>query len=299
MPLRIPFLFNIVITMMTELQRKSYPGLLFTDPSFQPDQSHACRLNIFLNESQFIFSLNSGNQLLHIQSYNFFQFNNTQEFHSTINDILDKEDLFNLNYQSVHLYIYNGLNTLIPAALFDIAYLEDYHRFNFDIASKPDVQYDNMESLEIINVYAISSELKKIFQSRFKNLIIYHNSTPLIQYLHQHQGNGEQAYVYVQPQWMQVFIYQNQELLFCNSFHYSTPEDFIYFVLYTYQQLKLDPETIPLNLMGEIVKESALYEQLYKYVRHVNFMKRPAELQVSSNFSMPSHFYFNLFCAGL
>lgn len=297
--MRIPFLFNIVSPMMTELQRKSYPGLLFTDPSFQTEQSAGCSMNIFLNESQFIFCIISGNTLLHIQSFNFFQFNNPNEYYSTIRDLLDKEDLFNLNYQSINIYLYNGLNTLIPTAIFDNSYLEDYHLFNFDTASKHHTGYDIIESLEAVNVYGYADELKKLFETKFKNHCIYHNSTALLQYLSKQDRQAEQVYVYVQPQWMQVIIFNAQQLIFCNSFHYSTPEDFIYFLLYTYQQLKLEPETIPVNLMGEIVKDSVLYEQLYKYVRHIHFMKRPAELEVNSNFSMPSHFYFNLFCAGL
>jgi hypothetical protein len=96
---------------------------------------------------------------------------------------------------------------------------------------------------------------------------------------------------------MQVMITEKQKLLFYNSFSYATPEDFLYYLLYTYQQLKLDTETVPVNMLGEIVKESVLYELIYKYIRNINFMKRPAELQVQNTFNMPGHFYFNLFCA--
>lgn len=287
--------------MMTEMQRKSYPGLLFSDPAFLTEQTPGLRLNIFLNESQLIFSIVNQEQkvLLHLQSFNFFQFNNQAEFYSTIHDVLDKEDLFNLTYQSVYLYIYNGLNTLIPIALFDINYLDDYIHFNFDIAVSLSTEHDVLEKEGMVNVYGIAHELKKIFENKFKGLTINHNTSALISYLTNNSNHDDMVYVYVQPQRMQIFIYRQQQPIFVNSFQYTTPEDFIYFVLYTYQQLKLEPETTALYLMGEIVKESALYEQLYKYIRHIHFIKRPAALQVHSNFNIPSHFYFNIFCAGI
>jgi hypothetical protein len=40
-------------------------------------------------------------------------------------------------------------------------------------------------------------------------------------------------------------IIQNQKLLFFNSFDYQTPEDFIYYVLFTAEQLSLNPENFP------------------------------------------------------
>ncbi len=286
---------------MTDVQRKAYPGLLYTDPTFQPDQSAGFLLNIFLNESQLIFSIinQETKYLLHLQSYNFFQFNNQAEFYSIIRDLSDKEDLFNLSFKTTNFYLYNGYNTLIPSELFDADYLSHYFQFNFDTNTPFYYAYDVLEKQGIVNVYGIPIELKKIFEDKFKSPIFYHNSTPLIEYLCKTETEHEAVYIYIQPHWMQIMVNQNRTPIFFNSFHYATPEDFIYYILYTYQQLKLDPETIPVFLLGEIVKDSVLFEHLYKYIRHVNMMKRPEELQIQKTFNMPGHFYYNIFCAGL
>ncbi len=286
---------------MTDIQRKSYPGLLYTDPGFQPDQSPILAMNIFINESQLIFSIvNEEHKCLqHVQSFNFFQFTNQSEFYSTIHDVLDKEDLFNLNYQKISVFTYSAYNTLIPSEVFDADKLRAYHQFNFDSNIQFDYTYDLLEELEVVNIYGIQHELKKVFEHKFKNIRFFHNSTALIHYLNKLSAHDEQVYVYVQPNLMQVMITQKQKLLLYNSFTYTTPEDFIYYLLYTYQQLKLNTETVPVYMLGEIVKESVLFELLFKYIRNIHFMKRPAELQIQSTFNMPGHFYFNLFCAGL
>jgi len=87
---------------------------------------------------------------------------------------------------------------------------------------------------------------------------------------------------------------QGQLKLF-NSFNYTTPEDFIYYILYACQHLQLDPETLQLHLLGEIVKDSALFEYTYKYIRNVHFGQRPVEVKIDAAFKMPSHFYLIYF----
>jgi hypothetical protein len=52
-------------------------------------------------------------------------------------------------------------------------------------------------------------------------------------------------------------IVKDKELLFCNTFTYETKEDFIYYILFTTEQLKLDPEDLDLILLGNIHEDSA------------------------------------------
>jgi hypothetical protein len=40
----------------------------------------------------------------------------------------------------------------------------------------------------------------------------------------------------------EIIVIQNQQLLLFNSFEYLTPEDFIYYVLFTAEQLNINPE---------------------------------------------------------
>jgi hypothetical protein len=140
--------------MMTDIQRKYYPGLLYTDPGFQPDQTFMLSMNIFINESQLIFSIinEEHKSLLHLQSFNFFQFNNQSEYYSTIHDVLDREDLFNLNYKHITVIVYSGYNTLIPSEIFDADNLSAYHQFNFDTNIQFNHTYDLLEDLGIVNV---------------------------------------------------------------------------------------------------------------------------------------------------
>jgi hypothetical protein len=67
-------------------------------------------------------------------------------------------------------------------------------------------------------------------------------------------------------------VVENNLLKFYNRFEYLTKEDFIYYLLFTAEQLQLNPEEFPLVLMGAITEADELYQIAYKYIRDVSLL---------------------------
>ena len=67
-------------------------------------------------------------------------------------------------------------------------------------------------------------------------------------------------------------VLKNKKLEFFNSFNFKTKEDFIYYVLFTSEQLQLNPEEFVLTFLGGVEKESELYDIVFKYVRNIEFL---------------------------
>jgi len=57
-----------------------------------------------------------------------------------------------------------------------------------------------------------------------------------------------------------------------NSYEYQTPEDFIYYVLFVMEQLKMDPREQLIQLAGKIDEHSDLYKTVYKFIRNVHVL---------------------------
>ena len=57
-----------------------------------------------------------------------------------------------------------------------------------------------------------------------------------------------------------------------NSFDFSTKEDFIYYLLFTTEQLNLNPENFKVQLLGLISEDSEFFEIAYKYIRNVSLL---------------------------
>jgi hypothetical protein len=82
------------------------------------------------------------------------------------------------------------------------------------------------------------------------------------------------VYLHVYEASFQIIVSDNGNLELYNSFDFQSKEDFIYYILFTLEQLDLDPETVKIKLLGSIEEHDELYTILYKYIRHVEFGKR-------------------------
>ena len=74
-----------------------------------------------------------------------------------------------------------------------------------------------------------------------------------------------------------LYAFKITEVLFkptkasSNQFR-KTKEDFIYYILFTLEQLELNPEETMVTLLGDIDTTSDNYKFLYAYVRNINFL---------------------------
>jgi len=67
-------------------------------------------------------------------------------------------------------------------------------------------------------------------------------------------------------------------IVFYNLFETKTKEDFLFYILYTLNQLNISPNTVSLYAFGDILNSPNYYETLQKYVRHISFNEADKQL---------------------
>lgn len=184
------------------------------------------------------------------------------------------EDLLQSDFNAVNVIHDNELSTLVPESLFDENSIADYLKFNSKILKSDFVTFDTIEINKSVNVYIPYVNVNNYIFDRYGDFTYKHSSTVLIETFLQADKNSEdtQFYVHVNHNRFQIVVVSNRELLFYNSFEYATKEDFIYYILFTAEQLKYNPETLNLILLGNISKTDELYNIAYKYIRNVSFI---------------------------
>jgi hypothetical protein len=85
-------------------------------------------------------------------------------------------------------------------------------------------------------------------------------------------NDEKQVYVHFSKNKFEIVVVQNQKLLLYNSFDFVIPEDFIYYLLFTTEQLNLNPEHFKVQLLGLISDDSELFEIANKYIRNVSLL---------------------------
>ncbi|MBT7850037.1 MAG: DUF3822 family protein [Flavobacteriaceae bacterium] len=184
----------------------------------------------------------------------------------------------------------NELATLVPKPLFDESNLVDYLKFNTRILKTDFITYDALTIEDIMVVYVPLVNINNFIFERFGSFEYKHSATILLNRLLTLEKNSNllKMYINIEDSHFEIVVVENNKLKFFNRFEYNTKEDFIYYLLFTAEQLQLNPEEFPLVLMGSVDENDALYQIAYKYVRHVSLL--PNESMLYSNNASSKHF---------
>lgn len=179
-------------------------------------------------------------------------------------------------FSNVFLIHVNELSSLVPKPLFNEDCLADYLKFNSKILKSDFITFDYIEANDSVNVYVPYVNINNFIYEKFGAFTFKHFSTILIQHiLHLEKNTDEpKIYAHISSNHFELIAVNQGELLLYNTFEYVSKEDFIYYVLFTAEQLNLNPEHFNLVFIGSISKEDELYNIAYKYIRNIHFGNR-------------------------
>ncbi|MFI1744078.1 DUF3822 family protein [Thalassobellus sediminis] len=230
-----------------------------------------------------------------ITSLKYFDFNkklNTLELLDKLQHIFNTEEELQDNFNNVSIIHDNELSTLVPKALFNEDCLADYLKFNSKILKSDFITFDNILINDSVNVYVPYININNFIYDKFGEFTFKHASTVLIEQILLIEKNSDKTKVYVNinKSNFEIVVVNNTSLIFYNTFEYKTKEDFIYYLLFTAEQLKLNPETLNLIFLGNIDTKDELYVIAYKYIRYVFLGNREDNYKYNIEAQPVSHF---------
>ena len=186
------------------------------------------------------------------------------------------EEALQKNFKKVNVIHINELATLVPKPLFNESLLADYLKLNSKILKSDFITFDEIMVNDTINVYIPYVNINNFIYDKFGDFTYKHFSTILIEELLniEKHVNETKLFVNVSKTHFEIIVIKEGKLLLYNTFEYTTTEDFIYYILFTAEQLQLNPETVTLVLLGDIAKGDKLYSIAYKYIRNISFGSR-------------------------
>ena len=209
-----------------------------------------------------------------------------------LSELQEKESLKLDEFKSVNVLIDNNTNTFVPKDFYQEEIKERY--LTILNVNNSNVATDIIEN-DIINVYASQDNIHFLND----NVNVYHSSSILIKKLIKEfsSRNPEtRAFVNVKNNSYELIILNNDKLIFHNYFNFNTKEDFLYFILFTFDQLNIDNESIHLYFIGFIEEKSAVIELCSRYIRNIRFFNRDNDFNYISELnSVPYYYYYTLY----
>jgi len=223
-----------------------------------------------------------------IKNIPFQKISSTPEKHlKNIEQVFQEEDILNKKYDSLNITHVNDLSSLVPKALFDPKHIDRYLKYSSKTYKNDYIVYDELENHDIINVYIPFVNINNILLEKYGNFEYKHFSTILVDNLLNIYKYSERPHVFVdlQSTHFEIIVIANNKLVLYNSFEYVTKEDFIYYVLFTAEQLKINPEKFELVLSGKIKKNDDFYTIAYNYVRNISLLENRSKYNFSDKYN--------------
>ena len=211
-----------------------------------------------------------------------------------ITEIINNDAIIKAEFSSQSVAFVNFPSTLVPSSLYKKEEAETVLACNTEIMGK--VLADTILSQKAHLIYSVPKSILTIVNNFFPKAKQKSQESILIQQYSQLNNNTEKAYLYLNQKTVTITFFKGNKLIFNNSFAYITKEDLLYFVLFSFEQLKLSTENIEVILFGSIEKDDEFFNLLYDYIRNLKLGKRPHQFTFPVEFdSLAEHKYFGLF----
>ncbi len=200
----------------------------------------------------------------------------------------DSTEILHQKFSTVSVVYDTSIYTLVPSEIFDENKASDYLKFNSKILATDFIANETFNNNEIVTVYVPFININNYFFDKFGSFNYYHSITILAEKLLAVEKNNEsvKVYLHVAENMFHLMAIEDGNLKLGNTYSYKTAEDFCYYALFTFEQLRYNPDKVEVVLSGTIQKDSDLYSLLFTYVRNISFLNLAlSEIKINNEIS--------------
>ena len=278
----------------------------YLDSDFNAEDIYKYRLSIQLRLDGFSFAIlhGSSKRLLSLKDYKIIykpsysiaeKWENLKDHFKTFL----AQSLFNFDsFEKLSILVDHKAYTLLPEALYLEKEHDQYLLFNQNIPYQFVAVTDKILSVNQVLLSLIHEGLDGVIKDQISEFNYIHSNTVLLSEIfkiHRNRNSKPSIYASVSHNNMHIIAFGDNKILMCNSFKFTSKEDFVYFILLAYDQLGFNTEQDNLFFLGDISTSSSIYKICWQYVRHINFIDHLAGIHAGAAFDqMPIHQYFTL-----
>ncbi len=231
-----------------------------------------------------------------VKNINFDKVTDNEQFFKNVQDFLKNDSFLNKFYKSIDFIYQTPKSTLVPTELFNRKILKTYFQFNQVLDEYEEIHYNKLNKTDAVNIFSIPSEITTLMVNQFPELRFHHQASIFIDNaLRQAEGKKDMVSVMANDDFFDIVVIEAGKLFLHNNFIYQNENDFVYHIMNVYNQLKVKPGEVGLQLSGDIDPEDRRYKLLSKFIGDVRLtgIADNSECQFSFD-EVPEHFFSNL-----
>ncbi len=209
---------------------------------------------------------------------------------------IGSEEILKQTFFSTSMCYSNFPTTIVPNELYSEINKERYLQFISD--KKGTIKTDKIHQNNATTIYSVKEDIVHLM-NQIQNGVIEKNSSTIIieQLIKQYKNLTEKtAFLFINRKNIELIILKKGELILHNYFDVNNSIDVLYYTLFGFNQLKMNPEESNLYLFGNIEKGDENYILIYDYIRNIKFGSLSNTLSFNEELKRVSqHQNFSLF----
>lgn len=196
---------------------------------------------------------------------------------------VETESLFLNPFNKVFVYFFSEKFTLIPNEFYSEEHTADLVSSLFGADTDSVILANNIESVNARIYFPVMNEITGMLYYYFPRAIYIHPVTNILQIPFPSEKLNQSALITFKKNFYLV-VKKNNKLLLANSFQFSHPNDLIYIILNTFQQLETSRSETELFISGLFSERTSVTGLLKPYFENITSY-RTDELVVNPDFS--------------
>jgi hypothetical protein len=208
-----------------------------------------------------------------------------------------EDAFFSTSPASISIVFAQNSSLLVPALYFKKDSVKDYLQTQALDKTGETPCNDYIKNLDSYNLYTVNKALG-IFQDKYPNAVFRHHTSIFLEYILIESKNRavDSIHVCVFNNYMDVAVLQSGKLILSNRYYYQNSSDFIYNLLWVYEQMGLNAEKVACVFYGEIEKSSEIFKLSSTYIKSVKLGERNEQSTYAIPLnSLSPHKYRSLF----
>lgn len=211
-------------------------------------------------------------------------YDNPKEYCYFVNKELKTNGFCAYEYKNISIVYQTNKSVLIPDNLYSESFKVKFFELNTKLEDNEIVLHNNISQMGAKKLFAIPECIYDGIQNNFLNAKIYHQSTGVIK-LTYIQKTFNSIYLSLHKNSFDIQIFNKEKLILDNSFMFKAKEDLLYYLLYTFEQLNLDPKKQKITLFSSYDAPSGNIEFIKDYISEIEVATNSGKINYSYLFS--------------
>ena len=215
--------------------------------------------------------------------YKEYDMNYTVSLAANLKEALRTEPILQQQYKRVNVLVSTTDITTVPVAYFDAKEIEDIYKLNFPKAQPQHVTYNVLRRSGVALIFGVEKNVYQLILDDFPRARFYASTSTMIEFFSQRSAAcvNKVIYVYLHEKEITIYAFDQNRMLFINSFSIVTVADMQYYILNVWKQLGFDQIDDFLYIVGDNDRRKELADKIVYFLQNVSLIDRSSDFKDS------------------